>query len=237
MAIRRLSDLTGTPKPRKPGKSGTPAPAGDAKAPGRALVPTQAPTAPIAPAAAPPDGPAALLAELNDLNETLDEVATLVANMSGRVNDQTDALGQLARTAAETRQAAFHAKAQTDPKLFQEAVNVATRDTLHRLGAVTSALTTEQREARQADQVIQKELATLKSALHVVLLADIERQKRRKRQLPLLATGALLLMLALGLLLPRLAVLHPMVCSAISGDPRDDRPFGGLYDACTIRFR
>lgn len=168
-----------------------------------------------------------------ELREILDGLATIVASLSDRVDNQGDTLNHINKTATEARQAAFHAKAQTDPKLFEGAVNAATRDTLHRLNSTASALATEQQEARQANQAVQKRLIALEQALLRVLKADQERRRRRWVQLPVLGLGAVLLVLALGLLLPRLAVLHPNICYALGGEYYD---WGNSFTSCTIRL-
>lgn len=178
--------------------------------------------------------PAALDAQAH---ETIDLLATLVASLSNRVDKQSETLERVHMTATETRQAAFHAKAQTDPKLFQTAVNAATEDTLQRLNATVSALVTEQQEARQASQAVQKEMAVLKAALHATLKVDVERLIRRKRELPFRVTGIILLVLALAMLLPRLAAVHPEACVAVGGEPQDFTEYGGKYGACIYRFR
>ena len=54
------------------------------------------------------------------LRETLDLLSTVVASVSDRIDSQTHAIDRLTKTAAETRQAAFAARSQTDPELFTE---------------------------------------------------------------------------------------------------------------------
>lgn len=169
--------------------------------------------------------------------ETLDILATLVASLANRVDDQGQTLDRLTKTATETRQAAFHAKAQTDPKLFQKAVNTATEDTLQRLNASISALVTEQQEARKENEAVQKEMANFRAALRTTLNVEAERLVRRKRELPFRVTSIILLVVALGLLLPRLAAVHPEVCTAAGGEPLDYAEYGGAYRACTYYFR
>lgn len=214
MPPRKVSDILGTS-------------AGNAaKAPSRALVPTQAPAAPQASAAIPPDGTAALSAELNDLTAALDEVATLVANVSGRVNDQTDALGQLAKSAAETRQAAFAARAQSDPgQLASEVGQALDRALLPRLRELTAAVERYGRKAEDQDAA----LAKLKGQA-----SDLARDLRRAREraalwrarLPGLGAAALVLVLALLALAPRLMADYPITCLFMGGDWSDYRGWG-----------
>lgn len=65
-------------------------------------------------------GSPALLDE--ELRETLELVSTVLASVSNRVHEQTEVLNRVNRTASEARQAAFAAKAQTDPERYGELV-------------------------------------------------------------------------------------------------------------------
>lgn len=60
-----------------------------------------------------PEKPPALSDD--ELRETLEMIATVVASASDRVDDQTVVLDRVNKTATEARQAAFAAKAQTSP--------------------------------------------------------------------------------------------------------------------------
>lgn len=152
-----------------------------------------------------------------ELRAILDDLATLTASVSDRVDDQNAALGKLNKTAAEARQAAFAARSQTDPKLVEKAVDAATRDAVLQLASMASALGEERREARNAAEAAHKELAGLKAALAQALGADKDRRRRRRVQLPLLAVGALLLLLLLALVLPRFMVLSSDRCWLYGG--------------------
>ena len=206
MPRRTVSDYLGVPA------------AGAAKAPGRALVPTQAP-------AAPPDGAAALAAELNDLTRTLDVLATIVASVSDRVDGQTAALGKLAGTAAETRQAAFAARAQSDPgKLAAEVSSALDRALLPRLRELHGAV--ERLDRRDEEQ---NAFGRLKGQV-----ADLTRDLRQTREraalwrarLPGIGAAALLLVLALLVLAPRFAADHPATCRLMGGEWRDYTEWG-----------
>lgn len=56
------------------------------------------------------------------MRETLDLLSEVVANVSARVDDQTQALEGLRKTSVETRQAAVAARSQTDPKRYGDIV-------------------------------------------------------------------------------------------------------------------
>ncbi|MGB3556145.1 MAG: hypothetical protein WBA25_16070, partial [Jannaschia sp.] len=79
-----------------------------------------------------------------DLRETLELLSTVMASVSDRVDDQTGALDRINKTATEARQAAFAAKAQTDPKHYGELVGQAIdgqlSETLRRLEYATNHL-------------------------------------------------------------------------------------------------
>ena len=84
------------------------------------------------------DTPSPALSD-DELRETLDLLSTVLASVSDRVDTQTEVLDRLNKTATEARQAAFAAKAHTDPKRYGEMVGIALADhigaTLNRLGA------------------------------------------------------------------------------------------------------
>ncbi|MBP1807614.1 hypothetical protein [Rubellimicrobium aerolatum] len=215
MPPRKVSDLLGTS-----------APAVDAaKTPGRALVSTAAPPPSGVPGATPPDGTAALAAELNDLTRTLDVLATIVASVSDRVDGQTDALGKLTGTAAETRQAAFAARAQSDPgKLAAEVGQALDRVLLPRLGELSGAVERLGRmsEERNAYGKLQGQVMDLGRDLRHAR----ERAALWRARLPGIGLAALLLVLALLVLMPRFVMAHPVGCRLLGGDWRDWSTYG-----------
>jgi len=220
MPPRKVSDLLAA--------AGAPAPAsGDAdKPPSRALVLTGAP------GAVPPDGPAALAAELNDLTRTLDVLATIVASVSDRVDGQTDALAKLAGTAAETRQAAFAARAQADPgKLASEVGQALNKALLPRLDELADAVARLDRmdEQRNAYGKLQGQAMDLARDLRLAR----ERAALWRARLPGLGLVALLLVLALLVLVPRVIASHPMGCRLMGGDWREWSSYG---DGTSCRF-
>ena len=199
MVRRRFSDFTGTPPgtptPGTHAPAPVPAPAGDpANAPGRALVPTQPPVTPQAPAAVPLDTTAALSAELNGLHDILGEVAVIVANLSGRVDDQTVALNKLTGTAAETRQAAFAARSQTDPTLFAREVSDSVLPTIREL---TTAVTQLSHIATDHHGALNKAEGQVLDARRDLRNARAE-LVRWKAYLPGVVGGSLILALLLG---------------------------------------
>lgn len=187
--------------------------AADATAPGRALVPSPAP-------AAPSSDP--LGAELASLGETLDMVATLVASASDRVDGQTAALTKLTGTVAEARQAAFAARAQSDPgKLataMSEAFTVALLPRLRELAGAVERLG-RMDEERTTYGRLQGQVADLGR--------DLRRERERaalwRARLPGIGAAALVLILALLALAPRLMADYPITCLFMGGDWGDYR--------------
>ncbi len=214
MVRRTISDYLGEP-------AGKPA-----KAPGRALVPAQAPLAPLVPATTPPDDSAALAAELNDLNGILGELATLVASVSGRVDDQTVALNKLMGTAAETRQAAFAARSQADPgKLASEVGQALDHALLPHLRELTAAVERYGRKTEDQDGALAK-LKGQASDLARDLRHARERAALWRARLPGLGAAALVVVLALLALAPRLMADYPVTCLLMGGDWGDYRGWG-----------
>ncbi|MBP1807598.1 hypothetical protein [Rubellimicrobium aerolatum] len=172
---------------------------------------------------APPASPDA------DLRETLDLLGTLMASVSDRVDAQTEALDRLSKTAAEARQAAFAARAQTDPKLFGDAIGEATRTGL-------APATNTIREANalllrgvELARTELKDAGKTKMELLKRLMAEYERLRWWRLRLPVLALGGLVLLVLLTVALPRLVALHPMGCWALGGE------WGDYLNCCLFR--
>jgi len=164
-----------------------------------------------------PDQPAAPALTDADLRETLDLLSTVVASVSDRMDSQTQAIDRLTKTAAETRQAAFAARSQTDPEIFAEQINEHIRGTF---GAAVNAQTGL---VRLLGEEIRR-LGTLESEHEQVrrsLLTRIQSEKhdveRWKRRIPFIAIFGLVLALALGIALPRFAAHSTTACRIIGG--------------------
>lgn len=177
----------------------------------------------------PPPAPPSSDAELR---ETLDLLGTLMASVSDRVDAQTEALDRVSKTAAEARQAAFAARAQTDPKLFGAAMGEATRTGLApATNTIREANALLLRGVELAHTELKDAGATKKELLKR-LLAEYERLRWWRRRLPILALGALVLLTLLTLALPRFVALHPAGCWLLGGDWRD---YVAGYEHCLFR--
>ena len=153
-----------------------------------------------------------------DLAETLDLLATVVASVSDRVDAQTAALDRLTKTTAEARQAAFAAQAQTDPKLFAKPIGQAVREQLEfaldRLNNLQAGFSDNSRQALHRLE----ELASAKADLLHVLQTETAKAHRWNKRAPFMAIGALVLVLALAVTLPRVFATNPTVCAILGGD-------------------
>jgi hypothetical protein len=153
-----------------------------------------------------------------DLAETLDLLATVVASVSDRVDAQTAALDRLTKTTAEARQAAFAAQAQTDPKLFAKPIGQAVREQLEipldRLNHLQAGFSDNSRQSLHRLD----ELASARADLLNALQAETAKMQRRNKRAPFMAIGALVLVLALAIIVPRVFATNPTVCVILGGD-------------------
>lgn len=164
-----------------------------------------------------PDQYAAPALSDTDLRETLDLLSTVVASVSDRMDSQTQAIDRMAKTGAETRQAAFAARAQTDPEMFAEQINT------HIRGTFAASVNAQAGMVRLLGEEIRR-LGTLESDHDQVrrnLLIRIQSEKhdveRWKRRLQFIAIFGLVLALALGIALPRVAAHSTPACRIIGG--------------------
>lgn len=152
-----------------------------------------------------------------ELRETLDLLGTLMASVSDRVDAQTEALGRLSKTAAEARQAAFAARSQTDPKLFDAAMSEATRTGLNPTLDTLQRANTALLRGVDLAQTELKDAGKTKMELLKRLMAEYERLRWWRQHLPLLGLGAVLLLALFTLALPRFVALYPTVCWVLGG--------------------
>ena len=152
-----------------------------------------------------------------ELRDILDMLGTVVASVSDRVDAQTEVLARVNKTATEARQAAFAARAQTDPKkygdLVGEAVNDAIGDTVRRMKSTAEALDYQTGKANAAlNQIDQDKWAMVRE-----LNAREVSVERFKSRLPWFVLGAVVLALAMTLLLPGFLASNGATCAAMGG--------------------
>lgn len=151
----------------------------------------------------------------DELRETLDLLSTVMASVSDRVDAQTDVLDRVNKTATEARQAAFAAKAQTDPKhygeLVGETIDGKIGDTLIRM----TRFAVDLGEQTMATHKVLKQAEEDKLAILRQVRDRENRADRLKRALPWFGLGAVVLALAMTVVLPRFLASYPALCAAL----------------------
>lgn len=151
------------------------------------------------------------------MTETLDALATIVASVSDRVDGQTDALGKLAGTAAETRQAAFAARAQSDPgQLAAEVTDALNEAMVPRLRELTTAVAELTRTAQAHGETrnrAETQLLDMKRELRAARADTL----RWRGYLGGALLGGVALALALTLVLPRIVPPTAFICHLAGG--------------------
>ena len=151
----------------------------------------------------------------DDLRETLDLLATAVASISDRVDDQTRVLDRVNKTATEARAAAFAAQKQTDPEHYGEIVGATIDgrivDTLTRVGQMAGDLL---RASNHTQEVLRK-VEGAKSDTMRQLWEREQKLDRFKSRLPWFGLGAVVLALVLTVTLPRFLASNASMCAVL----------------------
>jgi ABC-type transporter Mla subunit MlaD len=153
-----------------------------------------------------------------DLLETMDLLSTVIASVSDRVDNQGGAIDQLIKTAAETRQAAFAARAQTDPTLYADniaqMVRTKTASALDALEQVSYDLSESTRSVKQVlDKIEGDKWQVLRD-----LRNREEKAQKLKRALPFFGIIALVAALAMSFVLPRVFATNLTACTVMGGE-------------------
>lgn len=152
-----------------------------------------------------------------DLRETLDLLSTVVASVSDRMDSQTQAIDRLTKTAAETRQAAFAARSQTDPELFAEQAGKQIGKSLRPpVEAQVELVSMLAEEIRRVAALNGEHKATREDLLKSIRREKAE-AKRWKKRIPFIAIFGLILVLGLGVGLPRFMAHNDTTCRIIGG--------------------
>lgn len=151
----------------------------------------------------------------DELRETLDLLSTVMASVSDRVDANTQVLDRLNKTATEARQAAFAAKAQTDPKrygdLVGETINGQINDNFVRIGRMATDLV---KASNRTQEVLKKAEDDRSTALRSIWERE-QKMDHLKVRLPWFGLGAVVFALAMSLLLPRLLARNASTCAAL----------------------
>ena len=153
----------------------------------------------------------------DEFRETLDLLSTVMASVSGRVDAQTNVLDRLNKTATEARQAAFAAKAQTDPQLYGQLIGEAMYGqidaNLVRIGTLTDNLS---KTTHHMQGVLKKAEADKSDALRNIWNRE-QKVALFQSRLPWFGLGALVLVVVMSLLLPRFIAAYPSGCAVLGG--------------------
>lgn len=164
-----------------------------------------------------PDQSAAPALSDADLRETLDLLSTVVASVSDRMDSQTQAIDRLTKTAAETRQAAFAARAQTDPELFAEQAGKQIGKSLRPpVEAQVELVSMLAEEIRRVAALNGEHKATREDLLKSTRREKAEAERWKKR-IPFIAIFGLVLVLGLAVGLPRFLAGHGTACAVLGG--------------------
>ena len=150
-----------------------------------------------------------------ELRETLDMLGTVVASVSDRVDNQTDAMNGLIKTATEARQAAFAARTQTNPEnygaLVGETIDGRINDNLVRMAGMINDLYTASNRAQEAlkkaDESKWETFREIRERENAI--------SRFKSRLPWFGLGAVVLALAMTVLLPRFLAGNATTCAVL----------------------
>lgn len=151
----------------------------------------------------------------DELRETLDLLSTVMASVSDRVDAQTEVLDRVNKTATEARQAAFAAKAQTDPTHYGELVGQAIDGTINDNLVRMRRMATDLLKVSNRTQEVLKKAEDDRSTAQQSIWEREQKMDRVKARLPWFALGAVVLALAMSLLLPRFLASNASTCAAL----------------------
>lgn len=157
-----------------------------------------------------------------ELRETLDLLSTVIASVSDRVDSQRTAIDWLTKTTAETRQAAFAARSQTDPELYGEVIAEEVLQKLNRpIDLIGRAGDLVCRSAESASRVFEQGEKLATEERYTLYHEIREREKkadRLKRNLPWFGVGAVVLALGLSIVVPRFYASTLTTCVVIGAE-------------------
>ena len=147
------------------------------------------------------------------LRETLDLLATAVASISDRVDDQTRVLDRVNKTATEARSAAFAAQKQTDPehdgKVVDAAIDGRIGDTLTRVGQMAGDLL---RASNHTQEILRKADEAKSDTMRQLWEQKLDRFESR---LPWFGLGAVVLVLVLTVTPSRFLARNASMCAVL----------------------
>ena len=151
----------------------------------------------------------------DEIHKSLDDIATLLAGQSNRMDEQTKVLNRLSEVAIAARQAAFAAREQTDPEHYADfavtLVEDRTGKIIDRMNDVASGLL---RTSNHTATVL-KDAEQDRSAAQRQLWEREQKLDRFKRRVPWFGLGALVLALVLTVTLPRFMASNASTCAVL----------------------
>ena len=161
----------------------------------------------------------------DELRETLDLLSTVLASVSDRVDAQGVLLDRVNKTAAEARQAAFAARAQTDPRAYGDLVGqaIAGRAASH-LDDIEHLSVTLHQTALEVGRTLKEASDDQDRRLHEVHEREREVDAFWARTRWLVLSLPVLFVLLL-MVVPRLVALQPAGCMLLGGEWRQTETF------------
>lgn len=152
------------------------------------------------------------------LDETVDLLGVVVAQMADKLDQHGETLAAIQKTALESRDAAQTAKAYADPQRYGRhignEIDKALLSPLDRLEALHAGFAADRQDASHT----LGELARQEEAVLQHLRGDQASAGRWKSRVPFIALFGLLLALGLAIALPRFIAGNSTVCAALGGE-------------------
>ena len=153
----------------------------------------------------------------DEIHKSLDDIATLLAGQSNRMDEQTKVLNRLSEVAIAARQAAFAAREQTDPEQYADfavtLVEDRTGKIIDRMNDVASGLI----RASNHTATVLREAEQDRSAAQRQLWEREQKLDRFKSRIPWFGLGAVILALVLTVALPRFLASNASMCAVLGG--------------------
>jgi len=166
---------------------------------------------------APADKPNRPPLSLDELRETLDRLGDLSLRLNDRVEEQTKAISHTTTMTNEARRAAEATKQQTDPDQYAEyAVEVIDKRLEERMQDIKQTASDLLRASNYTREVLSKAEED-KSAAKRQLWEREQKLEQWKSRWPLFGLGAVVLLVFLTLLLPRLMASNASTCAILRG--------------------
>jgi len=177
-------------------------------------------------------GSAAPAPSLAALCETVDLLGVVVAKMSEKLDQHRETLVAVQKTALESRDAAQAAKSYTDLQRYGRhignEIDKALVAPLNRLEVLHSGFATDRQDTRRTlDDLIRQEEAVLQRFRDDQVSAG-----RWKKRIPFIALFGLVLVLGLGIVLPRFMAVNGPACAVLGGEWLKENASGRL--ACVF---